>query len=99
MFRNQTLTGYDKHFYKHARIQLMTVPTFYSDKLDDAILTPKEYISYLVFRGQFAEHLNGIFKPQAYFCPICLIEYDIIGHVETFQEDVLFVMNSLQITV
>ena len=70
-----------------------------SAKLDDTVLTPKEYMAFVLQNKKHRQNLIGIFKPQVEFCPICLIDYDVIGHLETYQEDTLFVMNSARITV
>ena len=38
-------------------------------------------------------------RPQHHICPFCSVEFHIVGHMETFQEDVAFVFDALGLKV
>ena len=64
-----------------------------------AIPTPVEYVDYIIseVRTQSMNHVAGLFKLQSEGCPFCLLDYDVIGRMETFKEDVEYVMEELRI--
>lgn len=43
--------------------------------------------------------LNEHYKPSWFYCSICGIEYDVIGRIETFDEDVSFILDKLELRV
>ena len=43
--------------------------------------------------------LNGHFRPQWSLCPFCLIEFDVLGKIEDFEEDSAYIMDALGVRV
>ena len=56
-------------------------------------------MDYLIteIRTQGMNHVSGLFKLQSEACPFCLLEYDVIARMESFQEDFEYVMDALGI--
>ena len=67
--------------------------------MEDALPTPVEYVDYIIteVRTQGMNHVAGLFKLQSESCPFCLLDYDVVGRMETFKEDVEYVMEELGI--
>lgn len=64
-----------------------------------AIPTPVEYVDYLISEvlPKGIAHAPGLFKPQVEVCPFCLLDYDVVGRMESFKEDSEYVMEELRI--
>ncbi len=43
--------------------------------------------------------LDVHFAPQAYSCPFCALDFDIIGDLDNFENDLKFVAGELNFTV
>ena len=60
-----------------------------------------EFSQYLLDEAAFAgpEMLNGHFRPQWALCPFCLIDFNILGKIEDFEEDSAYIMDALRVRV
>ena len=45
------------------------------------------------------ENLDGHFRPQWGHCPFCLFDFDVVGRMDTYDRDVEYVFNRLNLTV
>ena len=63
--------------------------------------TPREFAQYIVDSSQRlgSENLNSHIKPIWSSCPFCLIDFDVIGHLENFDEDTKFIRDQLQLDI
>ena len=63
--------------------------------------TPLEFATYILeeSENEGSENLEGHFRPQWASCPWCLMDFDVVGTTETFEEDVLVIVDFLNLTV
>ena len=69
--------------------------------IDTSKPTPLEFVTYILDQSEEhgSENLEGHFRPQWASCPWCLLEFDIIGTTETFDNDVAVIVDFLNLTV
>ena len=52
-----------------------------------------EFVKYIVFGGNFDEH----WRPYDQLCHVCSVGYNFIGHLETIEEDALFLVKEARV--
>ena len=73
-----------------------------SPAFKSAVPSPSEFISYLLDKAKMLSssyYLDAHFKPLWASSPVCAIDFDVIGRIETFDQDATFIINSLQLKV
>lgn len=63
--------------------------------------TPEEFVRYIVETGRSRGpyQLDNHIKPIWTACPFCSVDFDIIGHLETFDKDSTFVTINMDLAV
>ena len=63
--------------------------------------TPLEFVQYIIDSADTlgAYHLDNHIKPIWTSCPLCSVQFDVIGHLETFDEDSSFVYDEMKLRV
>ena len=63
--------------------------------------TPEDWIQYILNLADSVgiENLNKHLRPMWTMCPFCSIPFDFIGHLEDMDEDVTFILNTMNLTV
>ena len=69
-------------------------PTNHSIKCGHDV-TFREFIDYFIDSERHNRHRNGHFTPSYDHCRPCQIKYDIIGKLETFRNDTLYILDKL----
>ena len=61
------------------------------------IPTPLEFSLYVIDEAakNGVENLNPHWQSQWGCCPFCTLDFDIIGHLETFEEDMNFIIRAM----
>ena len=61
------------------------------------IPTPLEFALYVIDEAakNGVENLNPHWQAQWGCCPFCTLDFDIIGHLETFEEDMNFIVRAM----
>jgi 3-isopropylmalate dehydratase small subunit len=65
-------------------------------------ITPKEFTKYVVDQSKrsLGVHVfNPHWRPMYLFCHHCYVKYDIIGKIETYDQDMEFLANNLKLSV
>ena len=63
--------------------------------------TPKDFVEYILQQVELSGiySLNDHLRPQWTLCPFCDLHFDVIGHLEDYEEDSAFIFNSMGIKV
>ena len=63
--------------------------------------TPKDFVEYILQQVELSGiySLNDHLRPQWTLCPFCDLHFDVIGHLEDYEEDTAFIFNSMDIKV
>merc|ERR1711962_396806 len=61
--------------------------------------TPLEFVQYTIDSSKTlgAYHLDNHIKPIWTSCPFCSVQFDVIGHLETFDEDSSFFHDEMKL--
>ena len=75
------------------------MPFAYSPLHSGATPTPSEFVQYLVMEeaSSGVSHFDSHFKPQWFTGHFCEADYDYIGRMETFDQDVETIRTKLKI--
>ena len=62
---------------------------------------PEEFVRYIVDTNDKIgpQSLDCHLRPMWASCPFCSVEFDVIGNLNTFDQDSMFIMKSLNMTV
>ena len=62
---------------------------------------PEEFIQYILNLADSVgiQNLNKHIRPMWTMCPFCSIQFDVIGHLEEMDEDVTFILSTMNLTV
>ncbi|OWF40485.1 Carbohydrate sulfotransferase 11 [Mizuhopecten yessoensis] len=58
-------------------------------------VTFREFVKYIIHSETHNTHRDGHFLPMHDHCRPCQVKYDIIGQIETFVDDTLYIVKSL----
>ena len=63
--------------------------------------TPKEFTQYIIDTSLKigSENLNSHIRPFWASCPFCALDFDIIGHLEDYEEDEKFIVENLSLEI
>jgi hypothetical protein len=63
--------------------------------------TPTEFVQYIIDQAETVGpyRLDNHIKPMWTACPFCLVQFDVIGHIEEFDLDSLFILENMNLTV
>lgn len=78
-----------------------TILSLFSPSFASAVPSPLSFTRWLLdltSRGH-AENIDGHFRPQWGHCPLCLLQFDVVGKLETFDDDMMYIFNALNVTV
>lgn len=66
--------------------------------MSQQIPTPLEFSLYVIDEAAKVgvENLNPHWQSQWGCCPFCTLEFDVIGHLETFKLDMEFIVNAMK---
>ena len=59
--------------------------------------TESEFVDYIIdsFYDNDEDDLNAHWRPQYKLCPFCSHDFDVVGKMETFQEDKEFILRKI----
>ena len=63
--------------------------------------TPEEFVRYIIDSAEEkgAYQLDNHIKPIWTSCPLCSVQFDIVGHLENFDEDSAFIHDEMKLAV
>ena len=63
--------------------------------------TPEEFVRYIIDSAETtgAYYLDNHIKPIWTSCPFCSVQFDVVGHLETFDEDSSFIHDEMELKV
>ena len=63
--------------------------------------TPEEFVRYIIEKGNEIgpQNLDNHIKPIWASCPTCSVDFDLVGHLENFDEDATFIQNRMKLPV
>ena len=63
--------------------------------------SPEEFVRYIIDSAETlgAYRLDNHIKPIWTSCPLCSIQFDVVGHLESFDEDSSFIHDKMKLKV
>ena len=84
-------------------IQLIQYPVFRYRHFEDTNdkPTPEEFVRYIIEKAAEIgpQNLDNHIKPMWASCPTCSIKFDLVGHLESYDEDASFIFNKMNLSV
>ena len=94
---------YNSFHVKNNFSQVGNTNNNFQDRHDQDISspTPKDFVEYILQQVELSGiySLNDHLRPQWTLCPFCDLHFDVIGHLEDYEEDSAFIFNSMGIKV